>query len=281
MHLGDTKKLPPFRELRRDQKGMSIVLVLIVIAVIGAAAVTVMSMGNSKRKVSQQLDVSVAANLVKQKLMGIVLSPESWQITQEKNPTAFQAYKANNPKLDLYIPGDSSAPYYQSSNPKSGFDLKGKPCTDFGSDPKVSGSTGNDNCPFRYDITLEGHQNINGAWFDTIHFQLSFKPRTANFLLNTDNTDLSFSLQRNVDSQSVETACISLNGTYNYKTNSCSTQLTTPVAACGEGKTYRGPAGSSGKSNCDSRAITATVCSSDKVVKGFDDRGNVVCGAPL
>lgn len=257
-----------------NQSGMSAALVLVVMMIVGLAAIPIISRSSQKRKISEQMNVSVSASLVKQKLIGMILSPQSWQATQDHNNTAFTSFNSNQPPLlDIYSP-DSSNPFYPSTNIQAGFDLKGNPCTEFR-------SSGNDNCPLRYEIQLKNRVFQNANWLDTLHFELSFKPESAGLILNAKAAQFTFDLVRNLNEQSVESACISISGLYDANTNSCSVQITRSVATCAGNQTYRGPAVNNGANNCDTKTTTASTCTGSQVVKGFDGNGNPVCGAPL
>ncbi len=220
------------------------------------------------------MNISVSASLVTQKLVGMVLSPQSWQATQTHNAAAFAYFNSKSPPaLDIYSP-DSQTPYYQSTNAQAGFDLKGNPCTAFS-------TSGNDSCPLRYDITLKSRIFQNANWIDTLHFALSFRPASAGLILNTNTSQFTFDLVRNLNDQSVESACISINGIYDANSNLCSAKITKSVATCIGGQTYRGPAANNGANNCDNKTTALTKCASSQVVKGFDIKGNPICGAPL
>ncbi len=257
-----------------NQNGMSMVMVLVVMGIVGISAISIMSMGEQKRKISGQMNVSVSASLVKQKLVGMILSPQSWQATQTHNSLAFAGFNPDHPPtLNIYAP-DSSTAFYQPTNAAAGFDLKGNPCTGFS-------TNGNDACPLRYDITLKSRVFQNANWIDTLHFALSFRPASAGLILNTSTAQFTFDLVRNLNDQSVESACISISGQYDANTNSCSQKITKSVASCAGSQTYRGPASNGGSTNCDNKTATPTACTGSQVVKGFDVNNNPVCGAPL
>lgn len=257
-----------------NQNGMSLVTVLIVMGIVGLSALSILRMSDQKRKLSQQMNVSVSASLVKQKLVGLILSPQSWQATQTHNSQAFANFNPNNPPtLNIYTPGSSTA-FYQPTDSAAGFDLKGNPCTGFS-------ANGNDSCPLRYDITLRSRVFQNANWIDTLHFALSFKPASSGLILNTSTAQFTFDLVRNLNDQSVEAACISISGVYDAATNACSEKITKPVAACGGGETYRGPASNAGSTNCDIKTTAPTACAGGQVIKGFGPNGNPTCGTPL
>lgn len=258
-----------------NQKGMSIVSVLMVLTVVSISAVTVFTIGNQKRKVSQQMNIVASANLVKQRLVGLIMAPQSWQTTQAHNSSAFAYPGANSAPLPLnvYMPG-ASTPYYAGSNQEAGFDLQGNPCLGFR-------TSGNDSCPFRYEITVQSRVFQNGNWIDTLHFDLSFRPSSPELVLNDKSPNFTFNLVRNLNDQSVESACISINGVYSADTNSCSVSITRTVAACSGNQTYRGPASNAGSTNCDTKSIAVTACAPPQVVKGFNMNGNPICGAAL
>lgn len=258
-----------------NKKGMSVVMVMAVLGLVGITAVTIMSLGSQKRKISQQMNVSVSASLIKQKLVGIILSPQSWQVTQIKNSRAFSQFtEANPPSIDIYNP-DSTLPYYQTTDVTAGFDLKGNPCAGF------DAVSGNDNCPFRYEINLTKSYIQNGNWIHTLHFSLLFKPASAQMILNAGSPLFTFDLTRNIDEKSVETACTLVNGYYDASMNSCSVQVTKPVPVCNSGMTYRGPAANQAANNCDLKKVNLTACNTPDVVKGFSQIGTPICGAPL
>lgn len=263
-----------------NENGMTIIAILMVVTVVGIAASTILAMSVEKRKISNRLNVSASANLAKQKLVGAVMSPASWQLTQSGNASAFASFAGGAPSqnalptLKIYIAG-MSTPYYQPSNDKAGFDLTGAPCTSFDS------VKGNDSCPLRYDVKLKSHVFQNSNWIDTVHFELSFKPKSTDLVFNAKASEFTFDLTRNLDDKSVESACISISGAYDAASNSCSVRITTPVATCASGKTYRGPASNSTSTNCDTKSLTVTTCASNQVVKTFDGNGNPVCGVAI
>lgn len=257
-----------------NQNGMSLVMVLVVMVIVGLSAISIMRMSDQKRKLSQQMNVSVSASLVKQKLVGLILSPQSWQATQTHNSQAFANFDPTHPPMLNIYTLDSSTPFYQPTNMEAGFDLKGNPCTGFS-------ANGNDNCPLRYDITLKSRAFQNANWIDTLHFELSFKPASSGLILNASNAQFTFDLVRNLNDQSVESACISISGIYDAETNSCSAKITKSVATCGGSQTYRGPASNGGNTNCDGKTTAPTACTASQVIKGFDVNNNPVCGTPI
>ncbi|MBC7458324.1 MAG: type II secretion system protein [Bdellovibrionaceae bacterium] len=259
-----------------NQKGMSILAVLAVTSIVGISTLSILTVSNNKRKILEQANVLLSANLVKQKLVGMILSPQSWQITQTNNTQAFTNFSPSvPPTLNIYTPDSSgSMLYYQPTNPGAGFDLKGNTCTQFN-------INGNDACPLRYDITLKNRVFQNGNWIDTLHFELSFAPASPALKLNAKSPQLTFDLVRNLNDLSVESACVSISGVYNAAENSCSVKVTKEVADCVNGTTYRGPATNAASSNCDNKAVPAASCAGNWVVKGFNNSGNPVCGESL
>lgn len=267
-----------------DQKGTSLVVVLVVMGIVGLSASVIMTIGSEKRKFTRQMNVRVSANLVKQKLVGMVLAPQSWQVTQNHNIDAFKSFNLDRPpRINIYAP-DSSV-FYKSTDESAGFDLKGNPCTGFGGQQTSTGSlrsVGNDSCPLRYVITLKDHRvDPNGNWIDKLHFELHFKPASSELVLNPKSPELTFELVRNLNDQSVEAACISISGRYDANSNSCSVKITKPAAVCGANQTYRGPATNESATNCDNKVLPTTVCAGTQVVKGFNADGSSICGAPI
>ncbi len=260
-------------KLKINKRGMSLLVVLMVTGVVGISSLMVLNMGTQKRIVAQQMNMVVSADLIKQKLIGAVISPRSWQLTQANNNAAFAGFNpAAPPLLNLYKE-DSGAVFYQAANAAAGFDFKGNQCTTF-----TNG--GNDSCPFHYDISLKNRVLQNGSWIDTLHFALRFKPASTTFVLNAGSPQFTFDIVRNLDDRSVESSCLSVNGIYDAATNLCSVKVTKPVAACAGPQTYRGPASNVALTNCDNKIIAVTTCLGAQVVKGFALDGSPTCGAP-
>jgi Na+-transporting NADH:ubiquinone oxidoreductase subunit NqrC len=261
-----------------NERGSVLVVVLLVTTVVAITAITTLAIGDQKRKLSRQMNVGVVAGLIKQKLVGMVLAPDSWQATQTNNPHAFTDTGAGgqspqSPMLDIYLP-QVTQPYYQASNSRAGFDAKGNACNEFSNE-------GNDACPFRYEITVLSHTQQNGNWIDKLHFHLLFRPRSKETVLNAESSNYTFDLVRNLDDRSIESACVSVNGVYHSESNDCSVTLTKAVTSCPTGQTYRGPATDAQSSNCAPRSVATQSCSGSNVIKGFDSDRNPICGAPL
>lgn len=263
-----------------NQNGMSIVMVLVVTGIVGISTMAILAMGSQKRKVTQQMNLSTSVSAVKEKLTGLVVSPQSWQTIQSRNASAFTGPidPEHLPSLDIYLPssgaGAGTTAYYSSSNPTAGFDMKGKPCTGFNPD------IGNDACPIHYDVSLKSRVFQNSNWIDTVKFSLKYRPATAGLQVNVNAADYSFDLVRNLDPQSAESACIAIGGNYITSENSCSKRLTKDYPACRGVNTFRGLASGPGGGNCEAKAIVATSCPGSQVIKGFRE-SRPICGEPL
>lgn len=261
------------KRLLLNDQGMSLVTVLMTFSIFTIAMGSMLTYAAQKRKIAERMNLSATANLVKQKLVGLVLAPQSWQVTQARNSTVFATFNPASPAILDIFSVDATTPYYQASHPWAGFDMKGRPCMGFT-------PSGNDLCPLRYEITLKNRTFQNGNWIDTLHFELLFRPAKG-LALKTSSEEFSFDLVRNLNDQSAESACIAVRGVYNAKSNACTVKLTESVSPCANNQTYRGPALNGGASRCDNRTIASTSCANGKVVKGFDANGTPLCGAPL
>ncbi len=256
-----------------NESGMSLLAVLITFTVVGLAAAGIILTTQQKRKIIQQINVSITAEVIRNKLMGYIMTPESWQKIQAQNTSVFTPFDINAPnKLDIYA-ANSDTPFYKSTENKWGFNFEAEPCQTFNSD------IGDNSCPFRYEVRLKDRKNQSGAWIDTLTLTLKFNPRDKNFIVNTQQANLSFDFVRNWNVESSETSCVSLNGIYDVATASCSRKITM-TSTCNGGATYRGPASTS-QPTCSPVNIQNTQCSGEQVIKGFDTQGNPICGEAL
>lgn len=268
----------------KSEKGSSLMSIVLAIGLMGIATLGILSWSTQKSHAGRQMNIHAVADQIKQRLVGAVISPNSWQLTQNYNTRAFadpvfsqgngNGPAANSeayPKLNLYIAG-SSGIYYETNNPNAGFSPAGVPCTNF------DAQNGNDACPFRYDIRLVRHVYQNGNWIDTVRFELTFKPASSKYILNSKKSQYTFDLVRNLDEKSVESSCIALNGQYNANTGECSVRITRATSCAQNSGAYRGPAANGGQS-CETPRAASLACGTGQVIKGFDARGTPQCAA--
>jgi len=272
-----------------SEKGISLVGVLMLVGLLGIASIGIVTWNKQKLATNRQINVQSTAEQIKQKLLGAVISPDSWAATSGHNSSAFSSPHVLStatavstdlyPSLDLYLSNGSAPPtlLYRSTDPQAGFNLQGDACSPFNS------VSGNDECPFRYEVKLIKHQMQNTNWIDTIRFELSFKPATLNMVLNTGQSLFSFNIDRNFDAKSIETSCVALSG--NYTSGKCSVMLT-PVVTCSSGaKAFAGlssggsaSGGSGGStSGCESPSISPVACGSNSAISGFSSSGSPQC----
>lgn len=265
----------------KNNRGMSVALVMGIVVIVGLAIGTVTSMQRNMIHSLQQMNVRSNALQIKQKLIGAIMSPDSWQVTQARNPRAFSAYTSNGqtrsqggssdgPLLDLFIPG-SSVPFYASSVSTAGFDLAGETCKTF------NAIDGNEKCPFRVEVRLKNRYLQDSSWVDVVGFKMLFKPGQENLVFKNSGSDFEFDLVRNLNSQSVQASCEALGGTYNSSSKTCSVSFAQEVRCSASNQSYRGPA----SGGCATRAITPTRCETGAVIRGFDSRGNPICVKPI
>jgi hypothetical protein len=271
----------------KSERGMSLTVVLFAVTLSGIVAIGMLAWDKEKLRAKRQANIQSTAEQIKQKLVGAVISPESWKITQSKNSSAFAALLAATgtsqgqspspqfvyPSIDIHLAGKSPSLYY-SPSPNAGFNLKGEPCSSYNQ------KTGNDECPFHYDIQLVKHVQQNGNWIDTLQFKLDFRPATLDVVLNTTQGLYSFPIDRNFNPKSVETSCIAIGGTYNPALGECSAKVT-PVVDCSGAthQAYIGPKLVTGTSHCETAQVSPKACGSHEAISGFTSGGSPQCAS--
>ncbi len=260
-----------------SSRGFSLVSVLIGLCTISIVTLGVVTWNQQKRKLSRDMNVQAVADQITMKLKGALISPESWAKTFSSNHIG--ATGTMNLPLDIYILDGNDAstatkPFYRAGDSAAGFDIRGNPCQSF------EAKTGNDACPFHYDISLISHTSQNGNWIDKIHFGLTYKPKSLNgAVLNTAAAKYNFDFTRNWDDRSVEKSCISVNGTYDIPSGKCTVKLTTPVDCnpSAAGTAYKGPNGGTNTANCETLRAPATACGTNMAIAGFSAQGAPIC----
>jgi hypothetical protein len=222
------------------------------------------------------MNMNAVAMQIKQKLVGAVLNPVTWRWIQERNPNAFEYVSSGGRAqlLDIYLE-NSSVAYYQTTRATAGFNLQGQPCLQ---DQLFNSETGNDHCPFRYQVRLLSHVQQNSNWIDTLGFELLYKPENSEIILNTSKQDLSFTLVRNVQEQNLEASCLAIQGIFDPATSLCSVQLTQETSCSNSGAAYGGPGAQAQGRPCPAIQIQPVNCGVGRVIKGFDPQGNPRCG---
>jgi hypothetical protein len=252
--------MSPLKILQRNQAGSTIVVALMIAGLIGVIALAILNWNRIQLKANQQLNLPVIAQQIKQKLVGAILSPQSWEITQRNNASIFKGFTAGTgqaDKLDIFLT-DPERAYYPSREATAGFDLHANPCSGFDS------LQGNDDCPFHYEIALIDRKKVNNNWVDTVQLTLSFRPRSSNLVLKTSGPEYSFILSRNFPETS-------LGGL----------MLMTMEDQCSGATAYRGPVENKQKTKCDPSYTKPISCGTGKVIKSFDRQGSPLCGNPI
>jgi hypothetical protein len=265
-----------------NRHGSAIVLVIILL---GAITLIMTSMTNYtmiRMRLLRQGNVNSVADQIRDKLVNLVISPQAWGATQLNNSTVFALASGGTQLapgaagLDIYYAdpsGPSGTLYYASSDSRAGFDAQGEPCN---RETNPFLAEGSDTCPYRYEIRLAARNIVNGSVVDSIAFELTYRPATPGSTLNGGGANYSFTLARNMNVLSVESSCISLSGSYDTATASCSVQLTRD-AGCPTATDFSSPySGSLNLGQCQSRAPYQ--CPSGQAVLGFGADGQPVCG---
>lgn len=255
-----------------NQRGMSMIATLALVGLVGFISMAIATWNDHQNKMIRQTNVTVVAEQIKHKLLGNILSPESWQKTQERNASAFTHFTPGHAvDLNLYS-AESSVVYYRGTDPTAGFTLQGNPCE---SGNLFNALEGSDTCPFHYDVKLKSRVLQGGNWLDTVSLAMTFKPRTLKYVLNANSAKFSFQITRNFNDRSVETTCISAGGSYSATSGRCQVLLT-QVATCS--RFYKGPSPDSAYGQCGNSTQTFS-CPPGQAIQRMDSSGTPVCGA--
>lgn len=206
-----------------------------------------------------------SAGLVKSKIIGLIQDDASWARTLANNALA-----ANAP-LKLYNADNTVA--YDSTIPSTGLTLSGNVCDTFDKE------TGSDACPFRYDVLFVNNNEAKVRFFfraqtyrlrSSINSYSVVTPNPITGVIDYVNG----TFNRNIDLRDQKSACLSLGGTYDQATLTCSNVLLNE--ACGGGQMFL-----SSNPNIDcqtSVAQTQAPCGVEEVVVSIVD-GSRTCGS--
>ncbi len=259
----------------RDHRGGVMIPVIFGIVIFSVAAGVIAQRINEVQKIKQRLSVSQGAERARSALVGLILDPRSWAETQNGNTAAFAGPVSSGSLAtapSLKIRDAVGATFYNSTLANTGFTPAGELCDHFT-------ETGSDTCPFRYEVKLYTHEQINGSWVDTVALKLNYRPLHTNSSFNSAADRFTFMLRRNFGGSSAESACIATGGLYTGSTGSCSVQITQTVN-CGS-SFLSGPTIPGSPASCVVALRTPITCPPPQVVKKFNSTGDPVCGDPI
>lgn len=151
--------------LLKSKKGLSLIEVMIVVGIMSLVGLGVTSLLTNVAKVQRKGSVKSELQVVVQNVKANLLDDDSWVQT-------INAYPLGSPKLidclrddvdpanycvsgtsvsDITLRDPAGNVFYDGETPTAGFQESGAPCNTF--DPLPG--PGNDDCPFRYDVTVE------------------------------------------------------------------------------------------------------------------------------
>ena len=173
------------------------------------------------------------------------------------------------PTIDFYD-AESGTVVINSKESNSGFTLDGQPCNSF------DAVKGDDNCVFKYLITVKS-TNFNAAGNPIsymLHSELLYKPRKVKYPFNPKTNFYSFDQlidysnggsNSNLFQDQAQHICEQYGGKYNFKSNTCSKQVTQASSACQPGQTYSGP-----DKACQTTHLANINCGDGQYMEGFD-----------
>lgn len=232
--------------------------------ILGAVTMYILDINQNKRKVQGSLTVAVSADNIKNKLINALNSKPSWDLTTSRNniyPLAGTTI-TNPPKINVYDHNTNSI-IFNSTNENAGFNEMGNSCDNF------NAVEGNDNCMFRYEVTLKKVTSNAGQYVVTVHADLKFKARTTKIAFNSQKAQFSFDHVIGVDQAAAQDICDSIGGIFNQTEHTCTKQLTVSAACSGENQTYQGQApGTQGA--CGSTRMPEKSCPTGQYLYGYN-----------
>lgn len=253
-----------------NQKGMALGTALFACMVLGLVTVYILNTSQNKRKIQENISVSVSADNIKNKLLNALNSKPSWDLTTSHNniyPLAGTTI-TTPPKINIYD-AETNAILIHSTNPTAGFNMSGETCNSFNL------NEGHETCFFRYEVSVNSVTSSAGNYVVLVRANLLFKPRNSKFIFNSQKDKYSFNHSVGVDQSAAEEICESINGTFNATTSTCS-QTLTPSASCNnpnqsyQGSTPTGVSSQSGSTGCAVTQLPQQTCATGQYLYGYD-----------
>lgn len=179
--------------------------------------------------------------------------------------------KTKYPTINLYD-AESEKVVIDSNDSKSGFTLDGQPCDTF------DAVKGDENCIFKYLVSVI-NRTYNGAGDPvsyTLHSELLYKPSKTKYPFNPRTNFYSFDQtidysnggsNSNLFQDQAKEICEKYGGEYNFKTNTCTKQVTQANAPCAAGQAYSGP---DKDKQCQTTHLANNNCGAGQYMEGFD-----------
>lgn len=253
-----------------DQKGMALGTALFACIILGVVTLYILDTSQNKRKMQDNLTVTVSAENVKNRLINTLNSKPSWDLTTSHNniyPLAGTTIVTPIP-INVYD-AETNGILFHSTNINTGFDANGAPCNTFNL------SQGDDNCFFRYQVAVKSVTGSAGQYLVVVSADLLFKPRNKKYVFNSQKEKFSFDYTVGVDLSAAADICQAINGTFNETNNTCSQTLTTTASCTNANQTYQG-ASSGVTSACGVTELPQQTCPAGQYLYGYDATTNSI-----
>ncbi len=251
-----------------NQKGMALGTALFVCIILGMVTLYILNTSQNKRKIQDNLTVTVSAENVKNRLINTLNSKASWELTTSHNniyPLAGTTIVTPVP-INVYD-AETNEILFHSTNINSGFDANGAPCDTFNL------NQGDDKCFFRYDVAVKNVTGSAGQYLVLVRAELLFKPRNKKYVFNSQKEKFSFDYTVGVDLSAAVDICQAISGTFNETNNTCSQTLTTAASCANANQTYQGAA-SGVTSACGVTELPQQACPAGQYLYGYDATTN-------
>ncbi len=264
----------------KTSKGFSLVEVLVstaMMSILGLGAVSISSLSNQSSLQLKTVRIVISARA---QIEAAMKSPAAWRETTNRNAN-FNCMTTTpgcslSPTPDgfynfvLYDSQGAQKLTYDATDPTSRISGQGGQCPVGTADPSLD-------CPFKFQAQWRPNCQTYPCLAPTIEIQINLIadfPSSLKVPLNLSN--YSYSSVRGINEDTIQSACVILNGIYNSINHTCRPKHAGKTCAA-NGLPYQVVTGLEDNGNIECSPLYRGQCSSSQIMTGVDSSGQAVC----
>lgn len=289
MQPGIVNRLKKFstRHLLSSENGYLIPMAVALLGVMGFIMLGVANWQTSTNRIKQVQKVKAVAESIRQNVLVQIYNNQAWAATAGSDLCLLSGIECPDPATlppgtpiaaqPLVLKNPEGLVFMDPNNPLDGFNLLGQRCN-----PAVDGGfqeSGNNACPFRYELTWVPTDCVAGTCTINIVGDLKYRPKSESLDVPLKLDNLKIDFVRGKEANSLQMACTSVGGVFDQVTLKCSAKSKQTIQ-CPDGKILKVLV--QGQiPNCIQLFSPQPPCPQGKAASGIDSTGMLICTAKV
>ncbi|RYZ85418.1 MAG: hypothetical protein EOP06_16285 [Proteobacteria bacterium] len=256
-----------------SETGSIMVVALVMVGLVSAVALVISGWQEESFKVQNMQKIKRATASIREKVLFQIYNQEAWKATSGANTCLLNGTNcASSAQGILTLRGPDGQLFYDAAVADTGFNFNTVPC-DASLNEKFS-ATGNDLCPFRYELKWNAANCAAGKCQIHIVGEFKYAPLAKKNKVPLSPDKLKLDFIKGFETNSLMSACTSINGLFDQTTLKC-LPSNNQVAKCPDGYVFKS-VDSTQVPVCE-RATKGESCPSGQGARGIASNGSLEC----